>query len=677
MAIWRQGRLGGFSSVKVVAFLLGLLLLPSCSKLPWGTAASPTFSAPTPTRLPPTIVSRITPASRFQPRTPTPNPTPTLPSPEQIAAETLQRLRQAKPAEVFHVVDFLRHLNPPLASQLPSPTPPSWALDDVRLFYILEYHSDQVHTIRARLLARTPHLYVWLDTRVPPDRNKAQQLAHVFETQIYPTNRKIFGPEPNPGVDNDPHLYAVFTPMTGAGIAGYFAYWDTLPARVRPYSNQHEMFVMNSRLPMDHPDTWRILAHEFQHMIHAAHDPTEYAWINEGLSSLAEWVNGYGASPWVSAFLQRPDIHLLYWPNPQRESTAPYYGGSFLFALYAYEHWGPAFIRRLVREPQDSLQGLQKTLDHFEPGRRAEDLLLDWAIALYLDEPSLAQGQFGYPNYQLPQKPVREALPCPGSYQGHVSPFGIDYLTLACPGTWEIQWDVSAYARLWPVEPLTGIFAFWSGYGHQSIATLTRAFDLSALAPGTPVTLKYRTWFDIEPFYDFGYVLLSADGQYWTIARTRWGSEGNPIGANLGWGYTGQSQGWVLDEVDLSAYAGGKVWVRFAYITDPAVNHIGWLIDEVEIPALGYRSNWEHSDDGWDARGFVRVANRIPRTYRLAIVTQGGAQPTVQQMTLTGQKPQTFRVRVPADGHVTMVLMDVTPFTREPALYLVRVQPLP
>ncbi len=652
---------------------LFVLLLLGCTRRPGPTRAMP---SPTPLPWTPRASSHPTTASPTTANaiTPTARPSPTPSGPEAFAAANAQRLaaRTVIPFDAVAFVQRLREHAVPWATPTP---PPRAALGVRQSFYVLDPATNHARQITAQLIAQTDHVAIWLDTAHSPNFQAASRLAEVFSTHIYPTTRQIFGSEPNPGIDGDPRVYILFTPVLGNHLGGYFASWDLLPNVVRPTSNMHEMFVVNAALAMDQPQTWHLLAHEFQHMIHAAHDPTETAWLNEGLSELAVWVNGYGPSGWVGAYLQNPDRPLLHWPDPQYESTGPYYGGNFLLALYLYEQMGPRFIHDMVQEPRDGLAGLAAVLRAHGATREPEDLLLDWAIALWWDDPDLADGRFGFSNYDLPQPPASEPLPCPGDYQGTVAPFGVDYLELPCAGSWRIRLEAEPYARLWPVEPASGAFAMWSGYGNNALATLTRMFDLRGLAPGTRVTLRYRTWFDIERHYDYGYVLLSGDGQHWHIARTRYGTGENPTGANFGWGYTGASLGWLDDAIDLSDYAGQQVWVQFAYVTDTAVNRTGWLVDDVRIDALGYHEDFEHGDGGWRAQGFLRLTNRVPRRYRAALLIEGpqGRQVLPLSMQQTGAE---LTVAIPAGGRAVLVFMDVTRAVTEPARYQVHVLPV-
>ena len=80
----------------------------------------------------------------------------------------------------------------------------------------------------------------------------------------------------------------------------------------------------------------------------------------------------------------------------------------------------------------------------------------------------------------------------------------------------------------------------------------------------------------------------------------------NPVGNNFGHGYTGKSDDWVEESIDLTAYAGRKVLVRFEYVTDDAVYVDGILIDDLAIRELGFADDVEQ-EQGWRAEGFVRT----------------------------------------------------------------------
>jgi bacillopeptidase F (M6 metalloprotease family) len=101
-------------------------------------------------------------------------------------------------------------------------------------------------------------------------------------------------------------------------------------------------------------------------------------------------------------------------------------------------------------------------------------------------------------------------------------------------------------------------------------------------------TLTFDTSYDIEDYWDFGFVQVSTDGGYtWTSLGNAYTTSAHDPGAhptvvaNVP-GLTGQSAGWVTMSFDLSAYA-GDILIAFRYVTDWATVYEGWYIDNVYV----------------------------------------------------------------------------------------------
>ncbi len=157
--------------------------------------------------------------------------------------------------------------------------------------------------------------------------------------------------------------------------------------------------------------------------------------------------------------------------------------------------------------------------------------------------------------------------------------------------------------------------------------TLTREFDFTNVSG--PVELSFSTWYDLEEDYDYLFLEVSEDGEHWQIITTPSGTGEDPSGNSYGWGYNGATNDWIQEDVDLSQYAGKKMQVRFEYVTDAAVTGEGFLLDDVSVDAVNYKSDFEADDGGWVAEGFTRVQNIIPQTYRLALIIKGSDGTTV------------------------------------------------
>jgi len=163
---------------------------------------------------------------------------------------------------------------------------------------------------------------------------------------------------------------------------------------------------------------------------------------------------------------------------------------------------------------------------------------------------------------------------------------------------------------------------WYSNRGDESQFSLTRSFDLTGLASAT---LKYQVWHELDRYWDYGYVEVSIDaGEHWTILKTEHNSEDDPYDQAFGPGYTGFSNQWLSESVDLTPYAGQVIQLRFEVLTDYTVNRDGLLLDDIEIPELGYFDGAEASrDGGWDVQGFVRSSNLVPARWIIWLVKLG------------------------------------------------------
>jgi len=176
-----------------------------------------------------------------------------------------------------------------------------------------------------------------------------------------------------------------------------------------------------------------------------------------------------------------------------------------------------------------------------------------------------------------------------------VSQYGVDYIRIDCSGDHTLRFEASTLARLLPENPYSGSYAFWSNKGDESDMTLTHQFDLDD-ASG-PITLSFRTWYDLEEDYDYLYLEVSEDGEHWQILTTPSGTGDDPSGNSYGWAYNGKTSGWIEESIDLSEFAGKKPFVRFEYITDAAVNGEGMLIDDVRVEGGNYSYSTDFETD--------------------------------------------------------------------------------
>ncbi|MFQ5921640.1 MAG: hypothetical protein ACE5M4_02250 [Anaerolineales bacterium] len=545
------------------------------------------------------------------------------------------------------------------------------------IFHAGNQDTNEQFEVSARLQYVTDHAYFWIQDEISYDPDDLERLAETFENRIYPTTRDFFGSEWTPGIDGDPHIYVLYASGLGFSIAGYFSSVDSLHPLVREDSNSHEMFYFNAdNLDLGEGFTYEVLAHEFQHMIHWNIDRDETSWVNEGLSELAVHINRFGTARNHPLYTDNPDRSLNDW-DP--DDAGPNYGAASLFMVYFLDRYGEELIRDLVAHPANGLESIDLIFESAgsvdpltgEP-IGADDAVLDWAIANYLNDDGVADGRFGYFDFRdLRQPRQTETLAtCPSDEEERqVRPYGVHYIRLICEGQRTLAFDGAEETQVLPVDPFSGEYSFWSNKGDTSNMRLTRAFDLTEVSG--PVNLTFQTWYDIERDWDYVFLLASRDdGATWEILRTPLGTDSNPNGNSFGWGYTSETRDseWVEETVDIADYAGKEVLLRFEYVTDAAVNGEGMMIDDIAIPEIGYFTDLEADDGGWEDEGWVRIKNVLPQTFELAWISLED-ETTVEYVPLGVNNTAQIPINISEDSAGVLVIVPTTRFTRQAASY--------
>jgi immune inhibitor A len=303
----------------------------------------------------------------------------------------------------------------------------------------------------------------------------------------------------------------------------------------------------------------------------------------------------------------------------------------------------------------------------------ADDVYMDWAVANLLQDESVGDGRYVYHNYpDAPQASATETIrDCPqASMTRDVHQYGVDYIAIECAGDYTLSFTGSTVTGLLPADPYSGTYAFWSNKGDESDMTLTKEFDFTGVSG--PIELSFRTWYDIEEDWDYVYVQVSEDDKTWQIIETPSGTDTDPSGNSYGWGYTGATGDWIEEKVDLSQYAGRKIFVRFQYVTDAAINGEGFMVDDISVDAAGYSSDLEADAGGWQAEGFVRVQNILPQTFNLALVLTSDS--SVTRIPLNPDQTAEIPLSLEPGEKAYLVVSGTTRFTRELAAYQIEIQ---
>lgn len=614
----------------------------------------------------------------------TPEPGSSLPAPVESSFITEQELREviAPPRDLRTLAERLRDTGP--IPEVVHETAPAYRINQSETFWISNEDTRDNKQIDAKLVYANDVLYMWVEEGVDYDLDRIREAADKFANDIYPTNRDFFGSEWSPGIDSDARLHILHSEQLGSGIAGYFSGADSVSSLAQPFSNEREMFYINIGNTEPNSEFYNgVLAHEFQHMIHWYQDKNEASWVNEGLSELAMQLNDYSTGGADAVFSQLPDTQLNAWSDDPNGRTE-HYGASYLFMSYFLQRFGNELMQAVVAEDANDIAGFDAVLEQAGLGLTFNDVFADWVVANLLDKPDLAEGQYGYQEYD----PEPMALDTthrryPAQRESDVAQYATDYVELKGSGDVAIDFRGATTTRLADNEPYSGSYAWWGNRVDDSDARLTRAFDLSAV---DAATLNFWTWYDIEDDWDYGYVMASSDGGVtWTPLQTQDTVDTNPNGNSFGWALTGCSGDptstepgdpcnaqWIQQTADLTPFAGNdEVLIRFEYITDDAVNYPGFFIDDVSIPEIDYFDDMESGDGGWVSEGWLRTDNILRQRWLLQLIElQDGQDPVITRIPVDENGVAQWTVTdLGRRKDAILAISGLAPVTTEKALY--------
>ncbi len=567
----------------------------------------------------------------------------------------------------------------------PATTPPSYSIGDKETFFVV--NDDQSFPIQATLRAIGEHIYLWVESANTDAISPAslEAMTREFDTRIYPETRALWGSEANPGFDGDPRIYGVFTSGLGATAAAYFSSDNSAPAGSIPSGNGHEMFMFNLDIlshNVDIPMVSSIIAHEFQHMIRHHTQPGMELWVNEGLAEFTQTYLFEDAGYFVFDFIYHPDTQLNTWA--EEGSLRGYnYGAALAWMTYFYERYGiDALEQAAAVNSQRGLLAFDQALQAMgEPG--VNNFFADWVLANAL-YPLEDAGVYDYASFSIlngvpPFTNTIEKLPA--SIADTASQYASDpyVLNVSDAASIEITIQAPSTVALIPDGGENQSRFMYSNRADMGDSMLTRTFDLTGL---DHATLNFRLWYDLEDDWDYGYVMVSADGgTSWQILEGVQTTTNNPHNAAYGAGYNGESGGWVDETISLDAFAGQQILLRFEVLTDDGVNRPGMAIDDLEIPELGYFDDFETDCADWDAAGWANILNQAPQSAWVQVAQYGGGRLlNLTRELLDGEQaasvlmPGAWSIPVAAEAQEAVIIVSpFAPLTTVPMPYSLNV----
>jgi len=382
-------------------------------------------------------------------------PVPLLPRPQEDAATIRGRLEAQR---LWH-----RSGDPALSP----PADPQ--LGDTWLWYVWDLGGFPVANLKpATVRGLGDNVYVVVDDdewNVSIDQADVDRIVNHFDNVslgdfpdqgIWDLNTSHFGDPPNPldGLDRIFLFYYRFD----IAADGFFWAYDQFPDGSQPFaSNECDVVYLATDSGQPASDYMlAVAAHEFEHMIHYARDDNEAAWLDEGLGELAMWL--FGNPDVISSFNSNPDNPLLDWGGAWAD-----YIQCYLWSLYCYEQFGgQPLIWDLIHDPVNSMASWRNAINGQGYMVQTEDVFDDWAVANFVDDPTVPDGQYGYTGDDLPPfNAWRTHATYPVNGSGSVQPHAADYVrlqdftgavTVTFDGADTREWRVSLIA-LDPVLP--------------------------------------------------------------------------------------------------------------------------------------------------------------------------------------------------------------------------------
>ncbi|GEM_PF-1032310 len=326
-------------------------------------------------------------------------------------------------------------------------------------------------TVLASLKYEGDHTLLYVDEDTAPGcitDSEAEDLGRIFDEDIYQTNRMYFGEESD--INGDRKVAVLLTPevnkLTPEGtaddtgfIAGFFMRIDLLPGLINPdvrsdICNGMEIFycmvpdpdaIYGNEFPREPSiEVMKgVLAHEFQHMINFNYRVLIYGngysdayleelWLDEGLSHIAEDLNGHDESNIGRSelFLLDPGAVTLVYGGDALDER----GASFLFMRYLGDRFGESIYGKLVRSKHSGIDNVESA-----SGMSFMELFADWSAAVYLSgmDEMISDGRYYYSSlpqaFNLDTLLVTDVDLLAGDIEGSVKSMGPEYLFMELP----------------------------------------------------------------------------------------------------------------------------------------------------------------------------------------------------------------------------------------------------
>jgi len=240
------------------------------------------------------------------------------------------------------------------------------------------------------------------------DEDESRQISdavRVFDETIYPREVELFGPCPDR--DENGRVILLLTRLDRR--PGLFFPFDEMAEkdalRYGFHSNEGEVLYHTFDEQGNHAG-WNVqaLAESFHQLLHWARDPGETAWS----VLLANY------TPYLCGIAPARLLWGDFDPEGRPHSPADPWGErgwALLFLEYLRDKLGDGGLRDLVSRPEKGLAGVARLLASAKEGVTLDGMLADFAMACWLDDPTIGDGRFVFAQVAPPRpQPVARVV---------------------------------------------------------------------------------------------------------------------------------------------------------------------------------------------------------------------------------------------------------------------------
>ncbi len=136
---------------------------------------------------------------------------------------------------------------------------------------------------------------------------------------------------------------------------------------------------------------------------------------------------------------------------------------------------------------------------------------------------------------------------------------------------------------------------------------------------------------------------------------------------------------WLSHEIDLGAYAGQEILLRFEYVSPPDVDDLGLALDNIRIPELDFHDDAQ-DEAGWTLQGWQRRDNFVPQRFLLQYLSSGHSDGPPRVRRLIGPDDLTrsgaWNFRIVPDEAVAFAVSAISEQTQQPAFFDIALETL-